>query len=111
LVKTHAALGHAEEALQAAAQAYRKGGSQQLEIAKIKGEILFRQGKYDEAVAAYEYGMRATGGTGRGIRALWAGKAQALHALGCEEEAIAAEQTLHKLEHMREENLRRHLLT
>ncbi len=107
LVKTHAALSHDEEALQAAAQAYRKGGSQQLEIAKIKGEILFRQGRYEEAVASYEYGIRAMGGTGRGIRALWAGKAQALHTLERAEEAEVAEQTLTKLEQRRAENMQR----
>ena len=99
LALAHKALGHDEEALQALERALRAGGNVLPAIPQSKGDWLYQLGRYEEARAAYEFGLR---GSPR-VRALWAGKTKALRALKRDQEAEAAEQELQRLEQRRAE--------
>ena len=73
------------------------------EIHRIRGEILYRLGRYQEALTAYQAGLasRTT------YRELYVGKIKALQALGQYKKAAKAERELQDLNRRREENLRK----
>lgn len=99
----HAAMGHAEEALQAFEKALMVGrGPRLIETYLGKGEMFYQLGDYEEAQRAYTRGLELRPWK----RALWEGKAKALPALGRAEEAEIAEEEIRKLDQEREKNLR-----
>lgn len=73
------------------------------EIHRIRGEILYRLGRYQEALTAYKAGLasRTT------YRELYVGKIKALQALEQYKKAAKAERELQDLNRRREENLRK----
>ena len=73
------------------------------EVHAIRAEIFFRQGRYEEALKAYEAGLVKN----HFDQQLWEGKAKTLWALGDEAGARDAEQKARQIEDERKENARR----
>lgn len=106
LAIAHTFLGQNEKAAQAIEHCLvlgGLGGADYANIYQLKGEVLFKLGRYDEALAAYERGLRI----GALHRSLWLGKINTLQMLGRNEEAIVAKQRLHDLDLRREQNLQK----
>lgn len=101
---THFALEHYEEALHALEQGLKLGGGARIDdLFQIKGETLYKLGRYEEALVLYEARIRATP-----IRIiLWEGKAKALRALKRNKAATVAEQEIVRLEQVKLENLKK----
>jgi len=108
LAAAHAVLGHNERALQVIEHslllANVGGGLQYAQLYGLKGEVLLAERRYEEALVAYENGLRHMSPL---ERKLWEGKAKALRALKRNEEAMVAEQKVSKLDQRREENLKK----
>ncbi len=98
----HAVLEHYEEALYAIERGLALGGGARLDdLFRVKADVLYKLGRYEEALATCEVRLQAT----PLVRAIWEVKAKSLHALGRNKEALEAEEELHKLEQRRLENL------
>lgn len=104
LGRAHAALDHYEEAIQAIDHGFALiGGADRDDLLKIKGDMLYRLGRYQEALDAYTYGIKFR----HHLRPLYRAKVEVLRTMGQEKQATEMEKELQKLEQEREENLRK----
>jgi tetratricopeptide (TPR) repeat protein len=107
LAAAHAASGHQDKALQAIERCLGLGawggGTEQAKIARLKGELLVRLGRYEEALATYEMGLEWSSID----KVLRVGKIKTLRLLGRNKEAEIAEAQLQRLEQRREENVKK----
>lgn len=104
LGRAHAALDHYEEAIQAIDHGFALiGGADRDELLKIKGDMLYRLGRYQEALDAYTYGIKFR----HHLRPLYRAKVEVLRTMGQEKKATEMEKELQKLEQERAENLRK----
>jgi len=84
------ALGSYENALTAVNKGLELGGGgYRYDLLQLKGQVLYNLGRYDEALATYEFGLAQN----KSFSPFWIGKAKTLRALGKQEEAQAVEKT------------------
>jgi len=104
LGSVYTALEDDEKALQAIEHGLALGGGARLkEMLSTKGELLSHLGRYEEALAIYEVGLRRNPRD----KIFWAGKVKALHALERDEEMRIAERKMDEFAKEREEHLKK----